>query len=111
MVGLALKCAAIRGMRAWILVPLDQQNHSLESPRFSFAPQQRERAPGNSERRLLEAAGHSLESGTSLLQEPLHDASDVIAVGDVVAESRKAVGLTALFHFVELFEIEFLLLA
>src|SRR5579885_1269467 len=58
----------------------------------------------------LKAAGHALEPMTGLLEQPLHDPGDVIAVSHVVAQSREAVGLAALFHLRKLFEIKFVIL-
>src|SRR6201998_4914763 len=43
-----------------------------------------------------------------VLEKPLHDTGSVVTIGDVVAKGRKAVWLTALFHFGELLEIELL---
>jgi hypothetical protein len=47
---------------------------------------------------LVEAAGYALKAVLGLLPQPLHDASHVIAVGDVVAERRETMWLAALFE-------------
>src|SRR6516225_7227373 len=59
------------------------------------------------EPRLFETASDTLETVACLLKEPLHHAGHVIAVSDVVAEGREAMGLTSLLHCGKLLEIEF----
>src|SRR5713101_5374587 len=58
---------------------------------------------------LFKASRDTLESIHSLLPQPLHHASRAVAVSDVVPQRRKAIRLTALFHFRELFDVELLI--
>jgi hypothetical protein len=59
-----------------------------------------EEAPGLSNlRSLFKASGDALEAVPGLLEQPLHNTRDVVAIRDVITESGEAVRLAALFHF------------